>query len=145
MSRLTLGVVLLALAVGSTIAAAAGQPAAAPRILVGPNMLVSRDGDFPHVELILAANPKNAKNLLGGAITYTRPNGETYYARKWGEHTDVEVLKKARELGVNVYLSSVPGTGKTAAVEAAFGTDIYTVVDLLELGPAETAKQILAA
>jgi hypothetical protein len=38
-------------------------------------MLVSRDGDFPHVELVLAANPKNAKNMVGGAITYTRPGG----------------------------------------------------------------------
>ncbi len=55
-------------------AAALAQPAP-PRIAVGPNMLVSRDGDFPHVELQLAANPKNAKNLVGGAITYTRPEG----------------------------------------------------------------------
>jgi hypothetical protein len=51
--------------------------AEAPRVQVGPNMLVSRDGDFPHIELILAANPKNVKNLLGAAITYTRPNGGT--------------------------------------------------------------------
>jgi hypothetical protein len=48
---------------------------ASPRVLVGPNILVSRDGDVPHVELILAANPKNVKNLVGGAITATRPDG----------------------------------------------------------------------
>jgi hypothetical protein len=47
----------------------------AAKILVGPNMLVSRDGDFAHVELMVAANPKNAKNLVGGAITEARPNG----------------------------------------------------------------------
>jgi hypothetical protein len=53
------------------------SPPAAPRIVVGPNMLVSRDGDVPHVELIVAANPKNAKNLVGGAITYIRTGGGT--------------------------------------------------------------------
>jgi len=58
-------------------AAAAAGAAEAPKIVVGPNMLASRDGDFPHVELVVAANPKNAKNLVGGAITYTRPEGGT--------------------------------------------------------------------
>jgi len=48
-----------------------------PAIRVGPNILVSRDGNFPHVELMVAADPKNAKNLLGAAITETRPNGGT--------------------------------------------------------------------
>jgi hypothetical protein len=38
-------------------------------------VLASRDGDVPHIELIAAANPKNTKNLVGGAITYTRPGG----------------------------------------------------------------------
>jgi len=64
------------LAVAASLAVA-GEPAGTPRIVVGPNMLVSRDGDFPHIELIVAANPKNVKNLVGGAITYTRPNGGT--------------------------------------------------------------------
>jgi hypothetical protein len=45
------------------------------RIVVGPNILVSRDGDFPHIEPIVAANPADARNLLGGAITATRPAG----------------------------------------------------------------------
>src|SRR5258708_37539983 len=46
-----------------------------PRILVGPNVLVSRDGDYPHVELMVAANPRNPKNLIGGAITAPRRGG----------------------------------------------------------------------
>ncbi|HOC41695.1 MAG TPA: sialidase family protein [Thermoanaerobaculales bacterium] len=127
MSRLTLGVVLLALAVGSTIAAAAGQPAAAPRILVGPNMLVSRDGDFPHVELILAANPKNAKNLLGGAITYTRPNGGTAcraYATVDGGTTwrPSEFAEQVRWGGADPYVAFTPhGTGIFSAL--AFAED----------------------
>ena len=54
---------------------ALAQAPSAPRVVVGPNILVSRDGDFPHVELHVSANPKRAKNLVGGAITATRPEG----------------------------------------------------------------------
>ncbi len=50
-------------------------PAKQARVVVGPNQLVSRDGDIPHVELMVAANPKNPKNLVGTAITNTRPEG----------------------------------------------------------------------
>jgi hypothetical protein len=66
---------LPAVLVGALLALSAR--ADAPAIRVGPNILVSRDGNFPHVELMVAANPKNAKNLLGAAITETRPNGGT--------------------------------------------------------------------
>lgn len=72
------------------------------------------------------ATPKVAP--MKGAQTYTRPNGDTYYARKWGAHTDVEVVRKARETGQPVFLKSPPGTGKTALFEAAFGEDMYTLV-----------------
>jgi hypothetical protein len=44
-------------------------------IRVSPNMLVSRDGDIPHVELMIAANPKDSKNFLGASITNARPDG----------------------------------------------------------------------
>src|SRR5258708_15864689 len=63
-----------------------------PRILVGPNVLVSRDGDYPHVELMVAANPRNPKNLIGGAITATRLGGgtaTTSYASLDGAYTSV--------------------------------------------------------
>jgi len=39
------------------------------RIIVGPNIRVSQDGEFPHVEPMVAANPLQLKNLLGSAIT----------------------------------------------------------------------------
>ena len=65
---------LLALSLGGLGVFVLAQ-ALRPRVLVAPEMLVSRDGDFPHVELILAANPKNVKNLVGGAITSTNPTG----------------------------------------------------------------------
>ena len=46
-----------------------------PVVTVGPNMLVSRDGDFPHMELAVATSPRSAKNLVGGAITTQRDEG----------------------------------------------------------------------
>ena len=63
---------VLAAALVAAGAADAGQE---PRIVVGPDYLVSRDGDRPHVEIMAAANPRNPRNLLAGAITFTRPDG----------------------------------------------------------------------
>lgn len=65
---------------------------------------------------------------LVGAEEYERPNGEIYYARKWGEHSDIEVLRKSRESDTYVLLYGAPGTGKTAAVEAAFPDELYTLL-----------------
>ncbi len=65
---------------------------------------------------------------LEGAESYERPNGELYYGRKWGDNTDVEVLRKAREAGKYVMLYGVPGTGKTAMVEASFPNELYTIL-----------------
>ena len=56
-------------------ATSTAAPPKPPRVLVGPNILVSRDGDVPHVELMVAASPKTSRHLLGGAITATRPEG----------------------------------------------------------------------
>jgi nitric oxide reductase NorQ protein len=62
---------------------------------------------------------------------FTRPNGETYFTRKWGEHDDIMVLRRAREAGKPVMLYGAPGCGKTAVIEAAFHDQpggIYTVM-----------------
>lgn len=64
---------LLGVLVGS--AQAPTPTAARPRLLVGPEVLVSRDGDFPHVELMIAANPRRPGNLVGAAITGSGPGG----------------------------------------------------------------------
>jgi hypothetical protein len=56
-------------------AAPAGAETAGPRIAVGPNILVSRDGDIAHCETMIAANPTDPKNLLGGSIVMIRPDG----------------------------------------------------------------------
>lgn len=62
---------------------------------------------------------------------YTRPNGDKYYTRKWGEHDDIMVLRRAREFGKPVMLYGAPGCGKTAVIEAAFHDQpggLYTVM-----------------
>jgi nitric oxide reductase NorQ protein len=68
--------------------------------------------------------------VLAGAGTYARPNGESYVARKWGDtdHEDVQVLRLARENSQFILLYGAPGTGKTALVEAAYGDDLYTIL-----------------
>jgi hypothetical protein len=68
--RLLIGVFAVACAV-----AAAGAEPPGPRIVVGPNILVSRDGDIAHCETMIAANPTDPKNLLGGSIVMIRPDG----------------------------------------------------------------------
>lgn len=59
---------------------------------------------------------------------YVRPNGDKYYTRKWGEHDDILVMRKAREVSAFVFLRSAPGTGKTALTEAAYNGQVYTLI-----------------
>lgn len=82
---------------------------------------VSSEAD--KVEIVLESTES-----LEGEESYPRPNGDLYYGRKWGDNTDVEVLRKAREAGQYVMLYGVPGTGKTAMVEAAFPDELYTIL-----------------
>lgn len=74
------------------------------------------------------AAPVITADALLGEKKYKRPNGDDYFTRKWGEHDDVEVLRKARENLQFVLLYGAPGCGKTAVVEAAFGENLYTVL-----------------
>ena len=69
----------------------------------------------------------SVENLIGDEA-YERPNGELYYARNWEGHSDIEVLRKARKNNSYVLLYGNPGTGKTAAVEAAFPDELYTIL-----------------
>lgn len=77
-------------------------------------------------------------DALTGSSTYVRPNGDIYHTRKWGEHDDVEVLRKARDASQFVLLYGAPGCGKTALVEAAFD-DVLT---LLGSGDTEVADLV---
>jgi nitric oxide reductase NorQ protein len=65
---------------------------------------------------------------MDGADFYLRPNGDKYYVRNWGKHTDVQVLRKAQANRMYALFYGAPGCGKTALVEAAFGDDLYTVL-----------------
>ncbi len=107
-------------AVAALARASADTPVA--RISVGPNMLVSRDGNVPHVELMVAANPKDARNLLGAAITATRREGgwacRTYASRDGGATWIESSFSEQTELGSGdpqVAFSS-RGTGLFAAL-----------------------------
>jgi hypothetical protein len=66
---------LLASVLLATSAVAFGESATQVRIAVGPNVLVSRDGDVSHVESAVAANPSDSLNLVATAITFTLPQG----------------------------------------------------------------------
>ena len=74
------------------------------------------------------AAPVITADALLGEKKYKRPNGDDYFTRKWGEHDDVEVLRKARDKSQFILLYGAPGCGKTAVVEAAFGEKLHTVL-----------------
>jgi nucleoside-triphosphatase THEP1 len=65
---------------------------------------------------------------LAGVEKYVRPNGEDYYARAWGDHTDIEVLRTLRKERKFVMLYGAPGCGKTALVEGAFPDELETII-----------------
>ena len=71
------------------------------------------------------------KESLEGLDSFGRPNGDSYYSRKWGEHNDVVALRTARNFGMYSLFYGAPGCGKTALVEAAFHDQeggFYTVL-----------------
>lgn len=99
--------------------------------------------------------PKAVSTTPTEAITsedevFVRPNGDKYFARKWGAHQDVAALRTAREATTAAFSGAhgspmfalfygAPGCGKTALVEAAFGTEMYT---LLGTGDTEVSDLI---
>lgn len=78
------------------------------------------------------------ETLAPGDKVLTRPNGEQYHTRKWGEHVDAAVLRKAREKNLYVLLYGAPGCGKTALVDATF-PDLHTIMGT---GDTETADLV---
>ena len=52
--------------------AAPASASSATRILVGPDVLVSAGEDYPHMEMMLASDPRNANRFVGGSITFSR-------------------------------------------------------------------------
>ncbi|MEO8430651.1 MAG: sialidase family protein [Acidobacteriota bacterium] len=99
------------------------RAAALPRIEIGPNILVSRDGDVPHVEAHISANPKRTKSLLGGVITAIRPDGG--WACRTYASNDGGMTWRASEFAEQVeYGGGDPYTAFTPQ-----GTAIFTALD----------------
>ncbi|WP_435888280.1 AAA family ATPase [Streptomyces niveus] len=65
--------------------------------------------------------------MIKGEREYYRPNGQIYRPRDLGGHHDVALLKHLRTTGIPVRLHGLPGTGKSALAEAAFGRDLITI------------------
>jgi len=62
----------------------------------------------------------------GGYIV--RPNGERYKVRMLDGVPDVQVIRDARPDREHVFAFGEPGTGKTALFDAAFGTEMVTML-----------------
>jgi nitric oxide reductase NorQ protein len=108
--------------IGATATAATATAATASPVL-DPSPDPDDTTDLP------ARTPrKRMKRLAETSETFTRPNGQTYLARTVGPHQDIALFRAAQRAGHNVLLRSAPGTGKTAALEAAFGTDMEVFV-----------------
>ena len=103
-------------------------------IEVGPNILVSRESGLPKVEMMMAANPKNAKNLLGTAIAAT-PFTEvcTVYVSFDGGYSWRSVVPPG-----------LPDSG-SGDPQVAFGSEGTAYFSALGLVPDETRRQRFAA
>ena len=91
--------------------------------------VLKNQGTAPAAAAAAAAAPKPGA-LTTAEEKITRPNGQDYWVRKVGDHHDVALVREARDRGINVLLTGEPGTGKTALIEAAFGSGgspLYTV------------------
>src|SRR5215469_8560915 len=94
------------------LSVSAEAPAQTKQILVGPNVLVSRESAYPNVELMLAANPRNPKNLVGAAIVTT----------PIGDHCAVYTSIDGGSTWRSVEFPQLPESG-TGDPQVAFGVD----------------------
>jgi hypothetical protein len=84
--------------------------------------------ETPEMEVLEVVSAPIA--VAGGIEQYqpvSRPNGADYHPREVGNYSDVNFLLHARTHGLSVLLSGYPGCGKTALVEAAFGSEMISV------------------
>lgn len=64
--------------------------------------------------------------LVKGSVI--RPNGELYRVRRVGKKHDVHVFREMREERVHSLTFGQPGTGKSACMDAAFGSSMVTMM-----------------
>ena len=80
--------VVRTLAVLSLIAMSAGAAGAEPaRILVGPDVLVSSESEYPHVEMMIAAHPSDPRKLVAGSMVLGGNSGTIIYSSTDGGAT----------------------------------------------------------
>src|ERR1035438_4279456 len=107
-ARTTALITLALIAITLALIAQAMAQATGPQLSIGPNILVSRDGDFPHVELTVAANPKQRKNLIGGAIAASQGGwGSRAYVSQDGGYSWTAVIL-TEGLGVDPQVAFAP-------------------------------------
>ena len=114
-------------------AMAFGESQGPARIAVGPNVLVSRDGDVSHVESAVAANPGDPLNLVATAITFTLPQGgyvnKTYATFDGGFSWYDARLPEERDLGsVDPKVAFTP-RGTALQVGLGQGMSVYRSED----------------
>ena len=66
---------------------ALAAPVPAQRILVGPDVLVSNENEYPHVEMAVAAHPSDPKRLVAGTMALGGASGTQIYASPDGGAT----------------------------------------------------------
>jgi hypothetical protein len=90
-ARSTIAVATAVIVVASAatlVAQLSVPPPATPRIQVGPNILVSHDGNVTHIEPHLGAHPNDSKKLVGSAIVnYEYGSRVASYASSDGGYT----------------------------------------------------------
>jgi len=123
----------LSVVVLAASAVAFGQSRGPVRIAVGPNVLVSRDGDVSHVESAVAANPRDPRNLVATAITFTLPQGgyvnKTYATFDGGFSWYDARLPEERDLGsIDPKVAFTPN-GTALQVGLAQGMSVYRSED----------------
>src|ERR1700730_14466170 len=131
-------IALFALSRAITVVAVDAAESGGAAILVGPNVLVSQEQDVPHGELMAAVNPIDAKNILGGDIAFTRPDGSTTtttYASLDGGYTWTATTTPE----VDKYGAGDPqvGFGKT-------GSALYTTLAFVKDAKNRTRAALLA-
>lgn len=104
------------------------------RIVVGPNYLVSHDGDFPHCEMMIAGNPLDARNLVATSIAAGRPNGGwacRTYATKDGGGTwrSSDFAEQLEEGGADPQVVFTPNGTAVALALSERGMPIYRSED----------------
>src|SRR6476619_3038219 len=82
------GTVIVAASVATLVAQLPVPPPARQRIAVGPNILVSYDGNVTHIEPHMAAHPNDPKKLVGsGIVNYEYGSRVGSYASIDGGYT----------------------------------------------------------